>query len=800
MVFLPVYATPFIGRNEELAEISALLANPNCRLLTLVGPGGIGKTRLAIRLAAQLSENFADGVYFIALQPLSSPDYLLSTLAEVVHFSLSGRPDPRQRLLSYLSTKRMLLVMDNFEHLVEAVDLLPAILQAAPGIKILVTSRVVLDLQEEWIRQVQGLKYPEKEFTQPIETYSAVQLFTERAGRVRANFSPGREQEYVAQICRLVQGMPLALELAATWLKSLACAEIAAEIQLSLDFLATKLRNIPERHRSIHAVFEQSWNMLGSPEKEAFKHLAVFQGPFQRQAAKTVAGADLPTLQALVDQSLLQMSPDGRYEIHELLKQYAAERLGENPQDEEGTFERHCDYYMEYLANHEARLIGLDQLAAAVEIDAEIDNIRSAWRWAVEKGNLTAIEQSMGSLLIYNQMRTRAHEGTEMFIRAVQRFESQGGRLFGSLCVHAAWFEATRGKYDNATELYQKGLVALQEGRVRGSTAMALAGITFMHSSKNLPWSETEIMTIFLANLEDCQKKGDLRGEAWLSYALGATASNAHRYEEALDWLKDSLKTFQATGDRWGSTYVLNLLGIIYIHTQSYSEAREVLHESLGICREVRDLGGVAFCLGQLGIIAAHREEYDSSSQYMLEAVKIMYETKQEPFLIWYTYDLAESFHQAGEKERAAKIYACILSKPAYQEFHHYLRPQLETLKKEMTPEDYSRAVLAGETTDFGGLIEELWTELSHRKDAATLGTIPHPKRSTGSKSLVEPLSPRELEVLTWITAGLSNREIARKMVVTVGTVKKHINNIFGKMQVNSRTQAAAKARELGIL
>lgn len=797
---LPIQTTPFIGRNDELAEISALLADPDCRLLTLIGPGGIGKTRLAIQAAAQISGEFADGVFFVALNPLSSPDYLVPTLADTVGFSFSGQQDPLDQLLNYLSSKHMLLVLDNFEHLIEAASLIPAILQAAPRIKILVTSRAVLDLQEEWIRPVEGLAYPEGGSSQPIEAYSAVQLFVERARRVQPHFSPSREKECIARICQLVQGMPLALELAATWLKTLTCAEIAAQIQRSMHFLATTLRNVPERHRNMRAVFEQSWNLLGSPEREAFKRLAVFQGRFHHQAAQAVTGADLLTLQALVDQSLLRMSPDGRYEIHELLKQYAAERLGENPQDEEQAYERHCDYYAEYLSRQEKRLTGPDQLAVLDQIDAEIDNIRSAWGWAVEKAKADAIRRLMGCLLIYNQIRTRIHEGAELFNQAVQRFEDLDGQLLSDLCMHAAWFEATRGKYDRAVNLYQKALTFRKEGCPQGSSAMALAGIVFIYDSPDRSWNKAEFQEILRADFERCRGAGERWGEAWLAYALGSYAFYDNRSEEALSWLTGSLDIFKALGDRWSSTNVLNLLGILLIQAKSYHEAQRLFQESMAICQEVRDLGGVAFCLGHLGEIAAYQEEYESSRQYILEAVKIMYDSKQEIFLAWNLFDLAESFHRTGDNVRAVQIIAFILSHWDDPEIKSYVRPRLEVYQSELKPDAYERAVKAGESTDLDTLIQGLWAEFSQQKELSARGTAPQVRPLSGNPSLVEELSPRELEVLGYVAAGLSNQEIARKMVVTVGTVKKHINNIFGKLQVSNRTQAAARARELGLL
>ncbi len=288
---LPSATTSFIGRQAELAEIALLMHDPACRLLTLLGPGGIGKSRLAVQAAYQQSDQFADGVYFVPLTPIHSADLLISALNDILGLIAFGQELPRQLLIQYLFGKELLLVLDGFEHLIDAAsDLVVELLAAAGRIKILVTSREVLNLREEWIRSVDGLPYPVDDAGSRIDDYAAVQLFADRARQVRADFSLHDNLIHVIRICRLVEGIPLGIELAAAWIWTLPCSLIADEIQQRLDFLSTTLRNIPERHRSMRAVFEQSWRLLSAHEQAVFKRLAVFRGSFSREAAERVAG------------------------------------------------------------------------------------------------------------------------------------------------------------------------------------------------------------------------------------------------------------------------------------------------------------------------------------------------------------------------------------------------------------------------------------------------------------------------------------------------------------------------------
>lgn len=411
---LPPQPTPIVGREAELAEIAAYLTKPEAQLLTLVGPGGIGKTRLALHAAARCVEpeaaveaRFPDGVFFVPLAADASNSgdgfsrSLLAALGDALKLDLQGPVHPQAQLLNYIRDKEMLLLLDNFDQLVPEAKQLTNILRLAPRVKLLVTSRVRLNLQEEWLITVRGLEYPTRTDLEAASAmaHSAVMLFVQQARRVIAGFTlADAEVPQVVRICQLVEGVPLGIELAASWLRVLSCREVVTEIERSLDFLTTALQDVPERHRSLRAVFDYSWNLLSPAEQAAFRQLSAFRGGFQREAAAQVVGVSLPLLAGLMDKSLLQRTAGGRYEIHDLLRQYAEQKLQADPEEYDRIRDIHCRYYAALVSEHSAQLKGEDLPAALNALDAERDNVRAAWDWAVSHRRVEQVNLFMESL------------------------------------------------------------------------------------------------------------------------------------------------------------------------------------------------------------------------------------------------------------------------------------------------------------------------------------------------------------------------------------------------------------------
>jgi predicted ATPase/Tfp pilus assembly protein PilF/DNA-binding XRE family transcriptional regulator len=630
---LPVPPTPLLGREPELAAMSQLLQDPYCRLLTLIGPGGIGKTRLAIEVASQQLDAFADGVYFVSLAPVASPEFMLPTIAGSLDFNFSGSGDPKQQLLDFLREKQLLLVLDNMEHLVEGTGIFSECLQSSPRVKILATSRERLSLQGEWIFEIQGLPFPsEIQSENHVEDYSAVALFMQCARRAVPGFTLADEnRENVLHICQLMEGMPLGIELAAAWVRVLSVQEVVQEIERNLDFLATSLRDVPDRHRSLRAAFDHSWKLLSPEEAAVFRQISVFQGGFQRQAAGQVAGAKLPLLSALVDKSLLRRNAADRYDMHMLVRQYASEKLRADPQEQSRVEERYCEYYLDFLQEKETALRG--QRDAIESIQAELENVRAAWQMANAAARLDLIGRSAGALAGFYQRTGLLREG-EKAIRAAlelaRQHRSEVGPLgpgtpglLGKLLANQAGFLNDQGLYFQAAEAAKEALAWSQQDQDAHSEAIAhfRLGQALWRQSELQPALESLQCSLDLA-----QKNNWPQVEADSLRLTGVVFLDQRDFPEAMRYLEQAMQLSQAIGDRLGESAAFNRLGIAYLDQSDLALAGIYFEKALQSFSEVGDRRGQGRAMNNLGIVSQTLGDYPRARDCFKQGLDIIIE------------------------------------------------------------------------------------------------------------------------------------------------------------------------------
>jgi predicted ATPase len=415
----PRGATALVGRRVELARLPQLLFSGDCRVLTINGPGGVGKSVLARAAMPQLASQFADGAFWIALDDLQGLDQIAPRVAAALGVELRGADPPQRQLTERLSTARMLLAFDNAEHLAGFPEWLDTLLAACNGLKVLVTSRARLDLAGEWVLPLEGLPVPDAEETESdaLLAYDSVRLFELRASRVHPDFDARAHAAEVAALVCAVDGLPLAIELAAAWVRLLPVAEIRRELGRSLDLLDDAPVSRGRTH-SMRDSLEHSWRLLVPAEQRALAHLAVFQGNFSRESALAVAEAVLPLLAALADKSLLRTTEQGRFSFHPLIQQFALEKLGQGGAGIELAARfRHAEHFLTLLARYND-FHAIDQGAALKAIGAEIENTLAAWRFAVAQRRVDLLQDCASALESYFDTRGQQQFGLELFSEA----------------------------------------------------------------------------------------------------------------------------------------------------------------------------------------------------------------------------------------------------------------------------------------------------------------------------------------------------------------------------------------------
>jgi predicted ATPase/DNA-binding SARP family transcriptional activator len=679
---LPPQSTPFVGRTRTLHRLLDDLAAPDGRLLTILGPGGIGKTRLLLelgrRLVAEQQGRFLHGVRFVPLAHLESAEFLAAALAEALGVTLGGSTEPAEEVLDYLREKEVLLLLDNFEHLLEegtagsAFGLLEAVLREAPFVKMVVTSRERLLLQEEWVHDLSGLRTPPREWeaasdavlVETAESFSALALFLQSARRAVRQFRPTpSDLRAVAAVCRRLDGLPLGIELAASWVRQFSCETIWEQIDQDLDFLVAPARNVPERHRSLRAVFDHSWQLLEEGERATVAALAVFQDAFPVAAAQQVANASPALLAALVDKSFLQRSrPGGQFEMHPLLRQYAAEHLAQESMPQpEALRDAHARYFATLVESRERLLEGEGQNQAYRDIGEVIDDIRAAWSWSLNNGRYDITGRFLEGLFSFYWARGWLQEGAQRAQHVVETVLAQTRDERLVLARAQMWlgeFYGWLGQYEEAVAHLQEAIATFEA--LDGEQARR--GLTFSFSSLGRAYHNWGAHEKGKEAVETCLALARQADDTyWVALALNSLAISVTEvdadYELGWAYFKESLEAARSIGDRFGTARALVNMGTIAQGWERMGEAQCLYEESLAIYREVEYEHGIAAALNYLGELAYLTGDYERAQALIQEGHDRDRESGNRRAMAESLRRLGNVAREAGDEREARRRY-----------------------------------------------------------------------------------------------------------------------------------------------
>jgi len=757
---LPVSLTSFVGRDQELSEVSQLLTST--RLLTVAGPGGIGKTRLALQVAAQCLEEFDDGVFFVPLAPVSLPQQIIPSVAVALRFNFDTHgsdTDSKTQLLEHLRERSMLLVMDNFEHLVEGADLLVDMLESAPNLKLMVTSRQRLNLQGEWTFDVEGVDFPDNGRKNGDKEYAAVRLFLDRARQVDAHFSVSeQDQRYINKICCLVEGMPLAIELAAGWTSLLSPQEIRDEITRSTDFLVSTQRDIPEKHRSIRAVFNHSWQLLSEAQRQVLCKLSIFRGGFDRTAAREVAGADLMLLSDFTCWSLLRRGAQGRYEIHELLRQYAEEKLQDRDGLEEQVHERYSQYYVAFLVEHVVDIFSESLVQLREEIRTERDNIRQAVYWAVAHWGadqaIEALENYYDFYLVQGW-----HEGKEVFnhlsdyikehrvvtlktpapvdrvylsarmfeanldsnlghhaesdaicLDYVDTIRKHGYQLELGICLVAMGINAlSRGEHDLAITYFEEGISIFKALKRHNLISISLMYLGYVYNEIG---DNDRAEVIYQESIDLCEKEGNLWAKAFTISKMGLVADARKDLVLARCLQEESRQIFITFGDLSGEAYTTSRLSIVAYHEGNFPDA--INYGCLGL-QAFEKLGHsvwVPICLCRIGFPTLAMGDRERAMEYFYQALELAPKAELIHLVFYALAGIGSVWVEEGAYERAAELFGLFWEHPQLPDDYKNITARwYAALEKQLPPEALQAALERGKQGDLDQVVQALLGE-----------------------------------------------------------------------------------------
>jgi DNA-binding SARP family transcriptional activator/predicted ATPase len=589
---LPSATARLVGRQEELEDLYWKLVDPDCRLVTILGMGGSGKTRLAIEAGRRLFPAFSDGVFWIELGVMSSVHDILAIIAQTLDgkqqpfMSSQDHPGMENRLIEHLGQKELLLILDGAEMVLEGVTVLLDMLRQDSRVKILVTSRARLNLQSENLVFLEGLPVP-AEFTSGWDQYAAVQLFEDAARKIKPDFSVGESQAVsVFDICRILKGMPLAILLAAAWTSALSPEQILSEIRNSLDFLVAGWQDIPSRQQSLRATFDYSWNLIWPEEKTVLQRLAVFRQPFTSEQAAEVAQASALNLKALLDFALLQHAENERFRIHDLVRQFAQEKLNENPREVQEVHERLVRFYLTRLDDWGRELKRSRQMAVLKEMAFEIENARLAWDWMSGQGDWAGLERTLDGLCIYYEKRGQAHSGENACSVGLVEIEGQGInaktlRLWARLACWQAYFRILQGRQEQGLSRLESVLQELEKEMWSEQDVCRELALTWYFKSCLLVRKDNPVT--LSCSIQSADIFENLAEDWYAARALVRAAEaleSLSRFAEQLQVSERALKLQLPEGDPELVQYILYVLGCSYLFTGQVEKGSRIIQNS----------------------------------------------------------------------------------------------------------------------------------------------------------------------------------------------------------------------------
>ena len=668
---LPTQAAIFIGRENELEKLSELLVNPEVRLVTIAGFGGIGKTRLATAAAQHIVQThpalFPNGAVWVPLGGVASVDDIPAALARALQIPLAGRVDPLREVSNYLQDKQILIVLDNFEHLLDGALILNQVLETAPGVKLLMTSREPLRLVSEWRLDLEGLRYPKEQPADLGETsfenagdYEAVQLFVRNAQQVKRDFELTAENApYVIRICQIVAGAPLAIHLAAMWLRVMSPEQVVAELSRNLDLLTSSLRDIPERQRSIRAIFDSTWNMLSPDEQKAFLAISVFNGGFTEAAAAQIANITPYLLTGMVDRGLVQYSNKGRYEIHELTRQFAEEKriaAGLGAEIEQ----RHSDYYLNLIAQQETELQRETAAEALHHFLLEIANIRQAWRRAVLHNRLDLIESTLPALAAFYEFSGLFKEGERVFQQAAQQLADQGldeitTPLLLQLQMKYHYFLLCLGITHNIEASLEQVYKQTQasQNELLFAEALSLHGLSAYYLNKTGPAAADFQQAIALYQAHDRPREL----ASMLNY-LGEVRSRDMKAEEAQSYHQRALEIGKQLDSTRVQALSLSHLGVTEFYRDDYHQALTHWEQAVSLFEILQDQRGLGRTLNNLGYVRNYLGDHEQALRDAKRAIPLLHQ-------IGIYIDEANAYDTMGENYLALGLF--IQAKECFQ-------------------------------------------------------------------------------------------------------------------------------------